>query len=107
MNKMRQAIVVSRYEMNHRHARAPGLCSVVPASATRPNSVGSEDVFIPAGKYWSLPKDSWVKCKMISTISHDRLELLLRYGRRHPTEFLQDDDMANVETAIGFVLGIP
>lgn len=107
MNKERQAIVVSRYEMNHRHARAPGLCSIVPASATRPTSPGREDVFIPAGRYWSLPKDSWIKCRMLSTVSHDRFNLMLRRGRRHPTEFLAVEDMERIEDAMRFVLDIP
>jgi hypothetical protein len=76
-------------------------------SATRPESLGPEDVFLPAGNYWSLGRDSWIKCKMICTVSHDRLALLLRRGRRHPTEFLQEADLKRVEKAIRTVLEMP
>jgi uncharacterized protein YifN (PemK superfamily) len=107
MNKRRQVIVVSRREMNHRHAKAAGLCTVVPVSATQPASLGPEDVFLPAGRYWSFSRDSWIKCRVLCTLSHDRLDLLLRFGRRHPSEFLLDDDMAKVETAIRTVLSVP
>jgi uncharacterized protein YifN (PemK superfamily) len=107
MNKRRPVIVLSRYEMNHRHARAAGHCTVVPTSATQPRTVGPEDVFVPVGTYWSFGLDTWVKCKMVCTMSHDRLDLFFRFGKRHPSEFLTDKDMARVEAGVRYALGLP
>ena len=84
MTKIRQAIVVSIKAMNHPYANAPGICSLVPVSGVAPHTPGHEDVFLPFGKYWSFSKDSWAKCSMICCMSHERLDLVLRRGKRHP-----------------------
>jgi hypothetical protein len=44
---------------------------------------------------------------MISTVSHERLDLVLRGGRRLPNEFMDAADLALVELAAKKVLGIP
>lgn len=105
MNKVRPVVVVSLTRFNHRHGTSAGHCTVAPFSATEPDP-SSADVFIPSGRYWSLTKDSWVRCRMISTVSHERLDLVLRGGRRIPNEFMNADDLALVETAARQVLGI-
>ena len=80
---------------------------VVPASSTRPTSVGPEDVDIPFGRYWSFSSHCWVKTAMVTTVSHTRLDLLFRNGRRTPSEYLTEADMRRVETALKFALNLP
>ena len=106
MNKPRQVVVVSTTALNHRHAKAPGTCVVVPFSTVPPNSDGDEEVFIGSGSYWSLPEDSWARCKLVDTVSHDRLDLLLRRGRRMRSEFISSTDMIRIEEGIRVALGI-
>ncbi|NGX94535.1 MAG: type II toxin-antitoxin system PemK/MazF family toxin [Candidatus Afipia apatlaquensis] len=106
-DKRRQAIVISITSLNHKHAQAPGICTLVPTSSKEPRTIGPEDVLIPAGKYWSFSEDSWVRAKNITTISHSRLSLLHKGGRPASTEFLDATDMARVEIAIKHAMGIP
>jgi len=106
MDKRRQAIVFSIKDLNHRHAMAAGLCTIVPTSSEKPRTVGPEDLLISAGKYWSFSVDSWVRSKNLVTVSHDRLSLLNKNSRPHPTEFLDEADMARVAAAIKYVLGL-
>jgi uncharacterized protein YifN (PemK superfamily) len=107
MDKKRQVIVVSLATLNHKHATLPGHCTVVPVSSQKPITVGPEDVFLPVGKYWSFGLDSWVRCKMVDTVSHTRLNLLYRNGaRQFRSEFIDDADMLRIVTGLKFVLGI-
>lgn len=106
MDKPRQVVVVSETALNHRHAKAAGTCVVVPFSTVPPHSDGDEEVFIGSGSYWSLPEDSWARCKLVDTVSHDRLDLLLRHGRRIPSEFMSPADMTRIEDGIRAALGI-
>jgi uncharacterized protein YifN (PemK superfamily) len=106
MDKKRQAIVFSITELNHRHGRAAGHCTVIPTSSQEPQTKGPEDILISVGKYWSFSEDSWVRTKLIATVSHDRLELLLRHGRRHTSEYMDDYDMERIEKAVRHVLGL-
>jgi uncharacterized protein YifN (PemK superfamily) len=106
MRKVRQVVVLSITRMNHRHADQYGVCTVVPVSSVPPDSPGPEDVLIPQYRYWSFTKESWIKCSMIANVSHARLDLVLRNGRRHPSEFLIAEDMATVEKAVSHVLGL-
>ena len=106
MPKMRQAIVISIKDMNHRYAKAAGICTLVPVSSKRPKDQGPEDVLIPLGKYWSFSLDSWAKCSMICCMSHERLDLVLRGGRRHPSEFLDEADMQRISAAVRHVLDL-
>lgn len=104
MIKFRQAVVLSVQGMNHRHGTGPGLCTVIPFSTVPPATPGIDDIFFPAGRYRSLKKDSWAKCRMVCTMSHDRLDLVRGLRR---TEFLAPHDMVDIETAVSYVLGIP
>jgi uncharacterized protein YifN (PemK superfamily) len=107
MDKKRQVIVVSLTPLNHKHARLPGHCTVVPVSSKAPTTLGPEDVFLPVGKYWSFPLDSWVRCKMVDTVSHTRLNLLHRNGaRQFRSESMDPADMLRIAIALKFVLGI-
>ena len=106
MDKRRQAIVVSTTAVNHRHGAFAGHCTVVPTTSQVPQTIGPEDVLLPVGKYWSFTVDSWVRCKMITTVSHDRLDLLLRNGRPSRTEFVDEVDLARILTALRHVLAI-
>ena len=92
--------------LNHRHALTAGLCTIVPTSSEEPKTVGPEDCLIPAGKYWSFTVDSWVRAKNLVTVPHDRLSLLHKNNRPHPTEFLDEADMARVAAAIKYVLDL-
>jgi uncharacterized protein YifN (PemK superfamily) len=103
--KKRQVLVISDTAFNHRHGLNAGLCTVVPFSAST-QTPGRCDVFFPAGSYWSLGRDCWAQCKAIATVSHDRLDLLWRNGRRRPSEFLRAGDMERVEKAIRIALNL-
>lgn len=105
MRKKRQVVVISIDAMNYRHGRSAGTCVVVPFTTVTPRTVGPEDIFIPASSYWSLPKDSWARAKMITSVSHDRLDLILRSGKRHPSEFISKLHMMDIKAAIEIVLG--
>lgn len=90
IEKRRQVVVVSSTALNHRHG-----------------TQGPEDILIPCGKYWSFTVDSWVRCKLIATVSHSRLFPLLRQGRPTTSEFLGIDDMRLLEAGLRHVLAIP
>jgi hypothetical protein len=62
---------------------------------------------IPVGKYWSFTVDSWVRSKLIATVSHRRLDLLLRQGRPTTSEFLDPADIRSIMTCLRQVLAIP
>lgn len=107
MEKRRQVIVFSISSLNHKHALRPGLCVVIPTSSKEPQTTGPEDILIPAGKYWSLEKDSWVRAKYLVTVSHSRLSMLHRFGRPSlQTEFIDAADMGRISTGIKHALGI-
>ena len=107
MRKTRQVVVVSATALNHRHAKAAGTCVVVPFTTVPPDAGGDDDVFVAGGTYWSLPDDSWARCKLIDTVSHDRLDLMLRHGKRHSSEFLSDVDMDRISVGIRSALAMP
>lgn len=104
MIKYRQVVVISDISFNHRRAVAPGTCSVIPFSTVTPSTIGPEDIFIPVGSYRSLNKDSWIRCKMIANMSHDRLGL--PHGVRG-SEFMTLAHMAEIERALRLVLVLP
>ena len=104
MVKYRQVIVLSETGMNHRRGTSPGTCTVIPFSTVEPTTPGIDDVFFPIGSYRSLSEESWAKCRMIATMSHDRLGLVRGLRR---SEFLRPKDMADIEAAVSYVLGIP
>jgi uncharacterized protein YifN (PemK superfamily) len=106
IDKKRQAIVISITALNHKHGAYAGHCTVVPTSSREPKSIGPEDILIPVGKYWSFTVDSWIRCKLLTTVSHARLALLLKNGRPHSTEFLDDADMKRIKAGIRHVMGI-
>lgn len=106
MRKYRPIAVVSINSNNHRHALAAGTCTIVPFTTVTPQTAGPDDIFVPAGTYWSLPKDSWLRCKLVTTVSHGRLDLVLKGGRRHPSEFLSTRHMEDLRKGIAYALGL-
>lgn len=107
IDKRRQAIVFSLTEFNHKHALGPGRSMVVPTTASEPETTGPEDVFIKAGKYWSLEEDCWALGKLVTTVSHRRLSTLHRDRVQVLySEFLDDADMLRVGEAIKHSLGL-
>ena len=107
MGKVRQVVVVSATTLNHRHAKAAGTCVIVPFTTVPPSSEGDDDVFFASGPYWSLPKDCWARCKMVDTVSHDRLDLVLRNGVRQRNEYLGAGDMTRIEVGLRAALCFP
>ncbi len=103
--KVRRAIVVSPDAANHRHGAGPGLCIVVPCSATPPRSADPQDVSIPLGSYRSFTRDVWVKCSTPARVSHSRLDRVA-FGGNYRTEFLSAADMLRVEAGLRTALGL-
>lgn len=106
MRKIRQALVVSIKDNNQLHALKPGTCTVVPFSTVQPTTMSPDDIFFRAGTYWSLSEDCWARCKMISTVSHHRLRLVLKNSRPHSTESLSSAHLDEVERGIMYALGL-
>lgn len=97
--KFRQVVVVSPEALNHKHGTGPGVCLVVPFSATPPRSEDPWDVPFATGTYASLRKTSWAKCAAVTLVSHARLDRVIA-GRGYRGEFLTPMDMARVEAGI-------
>jgi uncharacterized protein YifN (PemK superfamily) len=105
MWKFRRVVVVSVDALNHRHGRAPGLCAVVPFSATAPGTMGRWDIFIPVGSYRSLTLNVWAKCAAILQVSHSRLDRPLA-GRSYIAEQINPADFARIEGGMRAALGL-
>ncbi len=103
--KARRVVVVSPDGLNHRHGRGPGLCVVVPFSATPPRTPGLEDVFFPARSYRSLTVDVWAACGSPSRVSHDRLDRV-KGGQVFRSDMLTVLDMARIEAGLKAGLGL-
>ncbi|WP_162250004.1 type II toxin-antitoxin system PemK/MazF family toxin [Methylobacterium sp. Leaf456] len=103
--KIRQVVVVSPAAMNHRHGIGPGVCLVVPFSATLPRSQAAWDVPFAARAYLSLPKASWAKCAAVTLVSHTRLDRVL-IGRGYRGDFLSPADLARVQTGLRAAMGL-
>lgn len=97
--KFRQVVVVSPKALNHKHGKGPGVCLVVPFSATPPRSEDPWDVPFEARAYGSLPKASWAKCAAVTLVSHARLDRVLA-GRGYRGDFLKPEDMARIEAGL-------
>lgn len=107
IDKRRQVVVFSLDQFNHKHAMGPGRSMVVPITSSEPKTEGPEDVFISAGKYWSLEEDCWALGKLVSTVSHKRLSTLHRHGRQVGySEFVDAADMVRIGVAIKHSLGL-
>lgn len=105
MRKKRQVAVISIASNNYRHGALPGTCTIIPFSTVEPKTVDPDDIFFPLGSYWSLTVPCWARCKLITTVSHARLDLVLRNGRRHPSEFLRSEHMDEIAKGISYSLG--
>ena len=99
MWKTRRVIVVSNDRLNHRHGTGPGLCLVVPCSATPPATPGPWDVPFVARSYRAFTKDIWASCASIIRVSHHRLDRVIA-GRGYRGEFLSAADMARIEAGM-------
>lgn len=109
MVKRRPAIVVSP-RLPHRD----GLCAVVPISLTAPPRDLDYVVKIELAERLPAPFDSpvaWVKCDMVATVSHKRLDLF-RTGRdnegkrKYLTPKVSDEDFERIRKGILCGLGI-
>lgn len=105
MWKIRQVVVVSPGALNHKHGTGPGVCLVVPFSATPPRSEAAWDVHFAAKSYASLPKASWAKCALVSLVSHARLDRVI-VGRGYRGDFLSPIDLARVQDGLRAALGL-
>lgn len=103
--KWRRVIVVSGARLNHKHGVGPGLCSVVPCSATPPASPGPWDVAFAARSYQSFTKDVWASCASIIRVSHARLDRVTA-GRGYRGDFLTPADMKRVEDGMRAALSL-
>jgi uncharacterized protein YifN (PemK superfamily) len=103
--KVRQVAVVSPAVLNHRHALGPGLCLVIPFSASPPVTPEPWDVFFVAKSYQSLTRDSWAKCASVTLVSHHRLERPFgRPGR--VAEYLSAKDLDRIGAGLKAALGL-
>lgn len=103
--KVRQVVVVSPPALNHKHAGGPGVCLVVPFSATPPRSEAPWDVPFAAKAYPSLPKASWAKCAAVTMVSHARLDRVIA-GRGYRGDFLSKADLIRIGDGIRAALGL-
>jgi uncharacterized protein YifN (PemK superfamily) len=103
--KCRRVIVVSDDRLNHRHGAGPGLCTVVPCSATPPTTPGPWDVPFAARSYQSFTRDVRASCASLFRISHARLDRVIA-GQGYRGEFLRPEDMARIEEGIRAALGL-
>jgi uncharacterized protein YifN (PemK superfamily) len=107
MWKVRRVIVVSTNALNHKHAKQPGLCTVVPCSATPPHSEEDWDVFFDAKSYPTITRPVWAKCAMTTVVSHARLDRVSIRGKAGiRSDFLMSADMSRVEAGIRAALGL-
>ncbi|GJE39474.1 MULTISPECIES: type II toxin-antitoxin system PemK/MazF family toxin [Methylobacterium] len=105
MWKIRQVVVVSPAPLNHRHGTGPGVCLVVPFSATPPRSEDPWDVPFEARAYPSLPKASWAKCASVTLVSHARLDRVIA-GRGYRGDFVSGADMTRIEAGLRAAFGL-
>lgn len=103
--KVRPVVVVSPLALNHRHAAGPGVCLVVPFSATEPRTEDAWDVPFEARAYRGLPRACWAKCAALTLVSHARLDRPLS-GRGYRTDFVSDDDMARIGAGLRAALAL-
>lgn len=103
--KVRRVIVVSPDAMNHRHGTGPGLCTVVPCSATPPRTPADRDVFFAARSYRSFTRDVWAHCSSAMPVSHARLDRVIA-GQGYRTDFLSPADMVRMEDGLRAALGL-
>lgn len=103
--KTRRVIVVSDDRLNHRHGAGPGLCIVVPCSATEPRSLGPWDVAFAARSYRSFTRDVWAACASPIRVSHTRLDRVIA-GRGYRGDFLAPVDMERIEAGLRAALAL-
>ena len=78
---------------------------MVPFSTVAPHEIEAHHVEIPPGKYdfFDAYRASWAKGDMITTVSFDRLDRLLLYGR-YAAPQLRADDFAAIQKAVSMAL---
>jgi uncharacterized protein YifN (PemK superfamily) len=91
--------VVSDDLFNRRHGLGAGLCLVVPCSATTPKLVDASVVRLLMTNYRALTRDVWIKCALMTSVSHARLERPRR-GGHYVSEWVSRTDMALIEAAL-------
>ncbi|WP_409565243.1 type II toxin-antitoxin system PemK/MazF family toxin [Methylobacterium sp. J-078] len=105
MWKIRPVVVVSPAALNHKHGTGPGVCLVVPFSATPPRTEDPWDVPFAAKASPSLRKASWAKCAAVTLVSHARLDRVIT-GRGYRGDFLSPADMTRVDEGMRAALGL-
>ena len=103
--KRRRVIVVSDDRLNHKHGIGPGLCTVVPCSATPPRTPGPWDVPFQARSYRSFTRDVWANCAALYHVSHARLDRVIA-GQGYRGDFLAATDMDRIEDGMRSALGM-
>lgn len=106
ITKLRRCVVVSPEAMNARQGGGrPGLCVVVPVSATPPSAGDVTAIPLSRSQYRSLTLDAWAKCSLVTSVSHDRLARPQRKGH-NISEWLTRADMVLVDNALRAALGL-
>lgn len=103
--KCRRVIVVSDDRLNHKHGAGPGLCTIVPCSATPPRSPGTWDIPFAARSYRSFTRDVWANCASLFRVSHARLDRVIA-GQGYRGDYLRPADMARIEDGLRAALGL-
>ena len=106
MNKSRRVVVVSPRSYNRRHGEGFGRCVVVPFTATEPKVANPALVSISAGRYQSLPRNSWAVCDAVMAVSHARLRRVWTGPGRALNEFLLPQDLRQIEAALRHSMGL-
>lgn len=105
MRKVRRVVVVSPRSYNAPRGSGPGLCIVVPFSATAPSRRLPSHVDIPVGRYAALSVPVWAIANMATHVSHARLDRV-KVGRQYLSEEMGQDDMARVSDALRHAMGL-
>ena len=100
MVKRRHVVVVSP-----RYRRHTGLCLVVPFSTVPPRELEPHHYQIPLGKYgfFDPVRPTWVKADMLTSVSFERLDRLLLYGR-YTAPQLRDEDLVEIQRCVAHAL---
>jgi mRNA interferase MazF len=104
MVKKRPVVVMSPSSRKRR------TCIVVPASTVAPIHHMSLAVALDAARYPFLDRSTWLKCDMITTVSHERLFLFRdRHGRQLDSRrtVVRAEDLDEIRSRIARAIALP
>lgn len=102
MVKTRPVIVVSP-----NHLERPGLHTVVPMSTTDPEKMQPYHLKLAKNPMPDTTGPVWVKCDMVVTVRHARLDRI-KTGRGHyMTTAISADELKAIRECLKYALGIP